>query len=689
MSTATPDTAAETAPSPQLWDPWLDDGRDLDLVGPEAVADEPSVGAEGGEGLLVARAAVRPRVISPETGEAIRLEDEIGPMIQDGRGGLVVILGGPGSGKTTALRHLDAILPPWTRGRVRLLEELDLTAIASAGPDSIVILALDRFQISSAGHEKAVIGSACHELAAFDHLLSSCKPSIYRLAPWDQDDAIECLLATDRDACASVMARLGRSRDFSFLDGIPELCSVVLDRMASDESIGDVRTALRGELAARIAADSVPWERVQDRLVEVFRADSHEPLDASISKILTSSGGHRDGVPREGDFACLIRHRPAALLLAADRIAAMIEVGRPKRVLADRYPRELVLEVARRIAGSTAATQHLDEWIKGNERAVHPLAASLLHAVRPAWRPDPDCRPRLEGAYLDGVLWPRLNLAGGALSGAELRGADLRGANLENANARRTCFHGADLQDAALLQWFAIEADLGRANLMGVRARRARFRGADLSGAHLVDADLWQADLTGTRIEGADFTEANLEDARLKGLPLRSARFDGARFGGADLSCCDLEGMALTDADFHDARLFGALLTGSRMPDANFLGADLREAGLAEIDWPDVCLRDADLRGANFHLGSTRSGMIDSPIACEGSRTGFYTDDFLDRDVKPAEEIRKANLRGADLRGADIRDVDFYLVDLRDARYTADQAEHLRRCRAILDDRSA
>src|SRR5262249_1061863 len=100
------------------------------------------------------------------------------------------------------------------------------------------------------------------------------------------------------------------------------------------------------------------------------------------------------------------------------------------------------------------------------------------------------------------------------------------------------------------------------------------------------------------------------------------------------------------------------------------------------------CLRDADLRGASFHLGSSRSGLVGSPIACEGSRTGFYTDDYHDQDVKPAEEIRKANLRGADLRGAKIEGVDFYLVDLRDARYTPDQAEHFRRCRAILEDRT-
>jgi uncharacterized protein YjbI with pentapeptide repeats len=48
--------------------------------------------------------------------------------------------------------------------------------------------------------------------------------------------------------------------------------------------------------------------------------------------------------------------------------------------------------------------------------------------------------------------------------------------------------------------------------------------------------------------------------------------------------------------------------------------------------------------------------------------------DYEDRSYKSPEEIRKANLRGADLRGANVVDVDFYLVDLRDAKYDADQA---------------
>src|SRR5262249_13667001 len=155
--------------------------------------------------------------------------------------------------------------------------------------------------------------------------------------------------------------------------------------------------------------------------------------------------------------------------------------------------------------------------------------------------------------------------------------------------------------------------------------------------------------------------------ADLTGLPLRNARFLGAQFAGARMKACDLEGMELPGADFSGADLENALLTGTSMPDACFDGARLCGAGLAEIDWERVSLRGADLTGASFHLGSSRSGRVGSPIACEGSRTGFYTDDFDDQDFKSPEEIRKANLRCADLRGACLDKVDFYLVDLRDA----------------------
>jgi len=123
-------------------------------------------------------------------------------------------------------------------------------------------------------------------------------------------------------------------------------------------------------------------------------------------------------------------------------------------------------------------------------------------------------------------------------------------------------------------------------------------------------------------------------------------------------------------------------------PSVTDLREPLRRAGLAGVDWEGVDLRDADMRGCSFHLGSSRSGLVDSPIAGEGSRTGFYTDDFDEQHYKSPEEIRKANLRGADLRGARTQGVDFYLVDLRDVRCTIDQMDHFRRSGAILYDRA-
>ena len=56
---------------------------------------------------------VQPRVISPSSGEAVLLHDEIGLRLDRGERGAIAILGGPGSGKTTAIRHLREVLPSW------------------------------------------------------------------------------------------------------------------------------------------------------------------------------------------------------------------------------------------------------------------------------------------------------------------------------------------------------------------------------------------------------------------------------------------------------------------------------------------------------------------------------------------------------------------------------------------------
>jgi uncharacterized protein YjbI with pentapeptide repeats len=125
------------------------------------------------------------------------------------------------------------------------------------------------------------------------------------------------------------------------------------------------------------------------------------------------------------------------------------------------------------------------------------------------------------------------------------------------------------------------------------------------------------------------------------------------------------------------------------MHDSSFEGATLESAGLADVDWEGADLRRVNLKHASFHMGSSRSGLVFHAAPMEGSRTGFYSDEFLHAGFKAPEEVRKANLCRADLRGAQILDTDFYLVDLRGAQYDAEQGLHLRRCGAILDDWAA
>ena len=169
-------------------------------------------------------------------------------------------------------------------------------------------------------------------------------------------------------------------------------------------------------------------------------------------------------------------------------------------------------------------------------------------------------------------------------------------------------------------------------------------------------------------------------------LPLINTHAKGtvAILGGPGSGETSALQLKLPGSEFISADFSSAWLTGTSIPNGNFIGACFRNAGLADIDWEGACLREADFDDANFRMGSARSGLVNSPIACEGSKTGFYTDEFHEQHFKNPEQIRKANLRGADLTGAKVFRTDFYLVDLRDATYDESQRAHFERCRAIL-----
>jgi uncharacterized protein YjbI with pentapeptide repeats len=580
------------------------------------------------------------------------LEDEVQALLEQPGPAFVALGGGPGSGKTQALAHLAAVFAH--SSRLRLVDEGELCPEIEHLRDEVVIV------VPSQGSRLPI-----------QKLL---------LAPWQRDDLIEYLLARHPKGIASAMARVSNS-DIQEFKGNPEVLRIVLDELVRDEGCPDAAQALMRDLRSRIVSDEL-WDRVSN---------------ACLGNYAFAKAGLEDVVR-------LLFHEPIRRLVVAEHLATQLK--RPgHEVQLPAMPRVLVRAVGRRIEANEIARSKLHVAMRSE--AEQPMAASVLSAMDATWKPPRTKRLNLKGAYLDKVSWPGVRLCDANLSEADLSHADLSMTILDDSKAERANLSRALLTRASLSGFDGTKANLTSANLLGVQGTEARFsfatmasanldeanlfratfQGTDLKGATFRRANLHSADLVHAKIQGADFSGANLSHALLTGLPLRLASLDDAVLCNAVLNQANLEGMQLDGINLAGAELSEALLTGTSMRGADLSECVLHQAGLADVDWENACLRGADLRWASFHLGSSRSGLVGSPIASEGSRTGFYTDDFGEQDFKPPEEIRKANLRNADLRGAIIDGVDFYLVDLRGAKYDPRQAEHFRRCGAILEDR--
>ncbi|MHC4451074.1 MAG: pentapeptide repeat-containing protein [Planctomycetota bacterium] len=505
-------------------------------------------------------------------------------------------------------------------------EEADCAAVERAASDGLVVYARE-------------------EPFAISHLAK------LRMAPWDADEVLEYLMVAHRSRCGAVMESLRSDPDGDLLRGAPCLGRAVLDRLAARDPVPPIREAL---LALAMGPKS--------------------------------------------------RQLPVRVMRVALRLANGVRGQCALRL--PRVSRDVIDATAALLAPHPAAERALRALCDGQADHRQPMAASLLRILESDWEPRPPC-PILAGAYLCGVGWVHANLACAQLAGADLALANLEAAVLDGADARNAVLRHAHLRDASLVGTDLTSADLSGADLCGVSAQeaewtRASLRDADLSGADLTEAKFLGTDFRGARlagaqlarsrwksirVAGADFRGADLRGASLVRTDLRKANWDGALLDFARFSSCHMEGMRIADARFEGAFLHGAYMTASHMPGAIFRRAWLVGARLAEVSWEGADLRDAKLDRAVFQMGSTREGLVDSPIACEGSRTGYYTDDFDEQSFKSPEEIRKANLGGADLRGARVHRTDFYLVDLRDAKYDAAQEKHFRRTGAILENK--
>ncbi|MGZ0174577.1 MAG: pentapeptide repeat-containing protein [Planctomycetales bacterium] len=623
------------------------------------------------------RASVKPHVISPTTGEVLALEDAVASWIERDARGVILVSGKSGSGRTTAISHLGAVLP--RKPHIRFFDHGELS------PD----------EINAESIRDLLLIAAIHGGGMWDrpgmHLLAD-----YRLAEWSFDDVIEYLMSRWPQSCASVISRLKLKDDradgeFDSLDGRPGVWRVALDRMAQDETLDSPVEAVLQEIAAAAFAP------------ERLAALQDLCLDLVTGK--TSSKRVRMIAEFAGQIARLTAPPFIRLRLAADSVVAALRGSGPPLNLCPPLPAHVVRQVARLV--DDPITDRLNAIIADRKADQFDASAvSILVALSSEWRPEENAKLKLERAVLDGVQWEgvdltstnlfRASLVNSVLAGADLmlaqmnsadlHSSDLREANLTSVGAGNANFAEADLRGVVAQNAFFMNATFEGANLDLAKLDKARFGGANLTRVSLRGAFLQEADLRSALVDDADFSGAVFDAAELDGVPLGRANITGASFYGTLLRRCDLEFIDPgSGMEFRAARLMEAHLTGAQLPNARMANADLRSTGLADINLEGADLRNVQLDNSTFHMGSSRSGLVDSPLASEGTRTGFYTDEYEEQHYRDPEEVRKANLRGADLRGASVQNTDFYLVDLRGAIYDEDQRRHFARCGAILD----
>ena len=632
------------------------------------------------------RAAVRPRVQIRGSTVAHLLEEVVQEKLHAHREGAIEIIGRAGMGKTTALKHLAEVLTTEQPETVWFLDEPKYDEIEQLKKlKQFVVYTHTEPQVPKTGLMVKLVG-------------------------WSEDDAIEYLLSKHHDQCRSVMGRIRGSKEnqieYHLLVGCPRLVSIVLDRMARDETVTSVKQCLRDELSVLISDANLRrlcGEYCLDALLQLPLREHKSWKKLQNNKVWKKLNEQTNQTLKK-----LLRHLYIQRLLAAEELIREISNNETCLLRNPQDHLKLVFEASRLIEADSPAEHNLKRMLSTvGFQALHPLVVSLLHSTGRGWRPEREPIPNLRGAVLYGIHLAEENLCSFDLSGAILCDANLSYAQLDQGCLLNTNFEDANLAHASLSKVKADRAKLQRANmkhvtgrgsswsnaslvfadLEGAQLNKAWFCGADLSKANFKNAELRGANFLCAKVDEAVFEGVDFTSAILSGLELNLCDLTGACFDSANLNACQLEGVNLPNANFQNAILTNTYWTDSILPNANFQNAVLSGAGLAGIEWEGADLRGADLRGSTFHMGSSRSGLVDSFLASEGTRTGFYTDEYEEQHYKSPEEIRKANLRGADLRGANITGVDFYLVDLRDTKFDEEQRQQLETTGAILFDR--
>ena len=312
-----------------------------------------------------------------------RLAEDVVAELADELGcGLLTLGGRPGCGASVAAAHLAAALADDER-----LVFLDEPSIAE-------LRGLEHRLVVAAHY------GPLDELARIE----------LTLAPWGFDEIVEYLLASHCDACASVIARLGRD---ARLRWSPRLAAIVLERFAVNSAASDVDD----ELCAR-CRQLLPEDAQRCGTALLFVAGGAG----------TSSGGQSARTPDWGPRgsashlatcrARLLVHDTVHRLMAADGLVDALDAGAVDEFAAQ-LPRHLVELVGRRCRLRSARLRRCERCSR--------LAARLA-SKRPMRRRPACCLPRTPvgaPAAARRVALARCGFSTGRLAGNRFERRDL------------------------------------------------------------------------------------------------------------------------------------------------------------------------------------------------------------------------------------------------------------------------
>ncbi len=356
-------------------------------------------------------AIVRPRAVTSRGGEPRLLDDLIAELADELTTGVVWVVGGPGSGKTTAIVYLAS---RFVDSRFEFFDEPTEEDLNRNCDTSLFVAATT----SPTGRSGIVV----------------------RLMPWGTDDLVEYLLAAAPKQCNSVMARIGAAARPSW---VPQFARVLLDHFAADPSLTAPHFALAAEIHLHLQKPR-HFSAATEYCLALLVGESTAIV--STSKVL-----ERIHCPR--NIVALLRHKSVQTPLAADRLVAMLSSRTSLRCLVRPLPRDLVELVGNRCRDNSLALKRLKGLLASpRASAYQSMAASILRFADSAWRPRGDASYAYDfsRAIFHGVDWHGVILTGADLRKADFAAENLQDGNLDEADATSAKFADADLRRARL-----------------------------------------------------------------------------------------------------------------------------------------------------------------------------------------------------------------------------------------------